>query len=107
MLIGAIIAIGGFLIYQKNNKHQGVDDTVSKGDNILKYTDGTYLVSNYDCVIISTNLPDTQTKATSSNYIKVSNLDTLNSSLSISEKNKINCADLFTIICFYVIITVI
>ena len=39
-----------------------VDDTVSKGDKILKYTDGTYLKATNDCVIISTNLPETENK---------------------------------------------
>ena len=62
-----------------------VDDTVSKGDKILKYTDGTYLKASKDCVIISTNLPETETKATSSNYVEVSYLNKLTVSLSISE----------------------
>ena len=62
-----------------------VDDTVSKGDKILKYTDGTYLKASNDCVILSTNLPDTETKATSSNYVEVSYLNKLTIDLSISE----------------------
>lgn len=62
-----------------------VDDTVSKGDKIIKYTDGTYLKASKDCVIISTNLPKTETKAASSNYVEVSYLDTLTISLSINE----------------------
>ena len=62
-----------------------VDDTVSKGDKILKYTDGTYLKAYNDCVILSTNLPDTETKATSSNYVEVSYLNKLTIDLSISE----------------------
>lgn len=62
-----------------------VDDTVSKGDKILKYTDGTYLKATDDCVVISTNLPETESKATSSNYIEVSYLDKLIIDLSISE----------------------
>lgn len=62
-----------------------VDDTVSEGDEILKYTDGTYLKATNNCVIISTNIPETNTKATSANYIEVSNLDELTISLSISE----------------------
>lgn len=62
-----------------------VDDTVSKGDKILKYTDGTYLNASNDCVILSTNLPDTETKATSSNYVEVSYLNKLTIDLSISE----------------------
>ena len=62
-----------------------VDDTVSKGDKILKYTDGTYLKASNDCVILSTNLPETETKATSLNYVEVSYLNKLTIDLSISE----------------------
>ena len=62
-----------------------VDDTVSKGDKILKYTDGTYLKASNDCVILSTNLPETENKASSSNYVEVSYLNKLTIDLSISE----------------------
>lgn len=62
-----------------------VDDTVSKGDKILKYTDGTYLKASNDCVILSTNLPETESKASSSNYVEVSYLNKLTIDLSISE----------------------
>lgn len=62
-----------------------VDDTIPKGDKILKYADGTYLKADKDCVIISTNLPTTGNKATSSNYVEVSYLDKLTIDLSINE----------------------
>ena len=62
-----------------------VDDTVSKGDKILKYSDGTYLKADKDCVIISTNLPTTGNKANTSNYVEVSYLDKLTIDLSINE----------------------
>lgn len=61
------------------------DDTVLKDNNILKYKDGTYLTAGNDCVIVSTNLPETGYKATSSNYVEVSYLNVLTISLSISE----------------------
>ena len=61
------------------------DDTVLKDNNILKYRDGTYLTASNDCVIVSTNLPETGYKATSSNYVEVSYLNVLTISLSISE----------------------
>ena len=67
-----------------------VDDTVSKGDKILKYTDGTYLKASNDCVITSTNLPETEDKATSSNYVEVSYLNKLVIDLSISENEIAN-----------------
>lgn len=61
------------------------DDTVKKGENILKYSNGTYLTAPYDLVISSYSVPETGNKATSSNYIEVQDLDNLVVSLSISE----------------------
>lgn len=61
------------------------DDTVLEGENILKYTNGTYLTAPYDLVIKSINVPETKTKGTTSNYIEVSNLTTLQTTISISE----------------------
>ena len=61
------------------------DDTVKKGENILKYSNGTYLTAPYDLVISSYSVPETGNKATSSNYIEVQELDNLVVSLSISE----------------------
>ena len=61
------------------------DDTVKQGENILKYTNGTYLTAPYDLVISSYSVPDTKTKATSSNYVEVQNLKDLSISLSINE----------------------
>lgn len=61
------------------------DDTVKAGENILKYTSGTYLTADRDCVIVSYSVPETGSICTSSNYIEVQYLDTLNLSLSINE----------------------
>ncbi|MCF0124487.1 MAG: HlyD family efflux transporter periplasmic adaptor subunit [Clostridia bacterium] len=61
------------------------DDTVKKGENILKYTNGKYLTAPYDCVISSYSVPDTKTKATSSHYVEIQNLKDLTISLSINE----------------------
>lgn len=61
------------------------DDTVKKGENILKYTNGTYLTAPYDLVVTSYSVPATKTKATSSNYVEVQNLENLVVSLNISE----------------------
>ena len=61
------------------------DDTVLEGENILEYTNGTYLTAPYDLVIESISVPDTESKCTSSNYIEVSNLTTLQTTISISE----------------------
>lgn len=61
------------------------DDTVKMGENILKYSNGTYLTAPYDLVISSSSLPDTGKKATSSNYIEVKSLNNLTTTLIINE----------------------
>ena len=61
------------------------DDTVLAGENILAYTNGTYLTAPYDLVVVSINVPDTKSKCTSSNYIEVSNLTTLQTTIQVSE----------------------
>ena len=61
------------------------DDTVNEGDNILKYADGTYLTAPYDCVISSYSVPETNNKATSSNYVEIKDLKNLIISLNVSE----------------------
>ena len=53
------------------------DDTVKTGENILKYTNGTYLTAPYDLVISSSSVPETGKKATSSNYVEVQDLGNL------------------------------
>lgn len=66
------------------------DDTVKKGENILKYTNGTYLVAPYDLVVTSISVPETKTKGTSSNYIEVQDLKNLSISMSINESEIAN-----------------
>lgn len=61
------------------------DDTVLYGEKILEYTNGTYLTAPYDLVIESISVPNTGSKCTSSNYIEVSDLTTLQTTISISE----------------------
>ncbi|CDE24407.1 putative uncharacterized protein [Clostridium sp. CAG:440] len=41
------------------------DDTILKGENILKYTNETYLTAPYDLVIESISVPETKAKCTS------------------------------------------
>jgi hypothetical protein len=61
------------------------DETVLEGENILEYTDGTYLTAPYDLVIENINVPESESQCTSSNYIEVSDLTTLQTTISISE----------------------
>lgn len=65
------------------------DDTVKEGENILEYTDGTYLTAPYDLVVVEHTVPETENKCTSSNYVEVSDLKTLVTQISINE-NEIN-----------------
>ena len=68
------------------------DDIVKSGENILQYTDGTYLTAPYDLVISSINAPSANSIATSSHYIEVKNLSDLKISLSINESEIGNLA---------------
>ena len=61
------------------------DDVVKKGEKIVKYSNGKYLVAPYDLVIKSTSLPSKGKKATSSNYIEVSNISNVIVNISINE----------------------
>ncbi len=47
------------------------EQEVSKGENILKYTNGTYLTAPYDCVIKTINIPEAGGKCTNEHYIEV------------------------------------
>ena len=61
------------------------DDVVKKGEKIIKYTNGKYLIAPYDLVITSTSLPNKGNKATSSNYIEVSKISDVVVNISINE----------------------
>ena len=61
------------------------DEYVAEGDNILQYSDGTYLTAPYDLVISSYSVPDTGSICTSSNYVEVQSLEDLYMTLSIDE----------------------
>ena len=61
------------------------DDAVSIGENILEYTDGTYLTATYNLVVSSYSVPETESKCTSSNYIEVQTTDDLIMTISVNE----------------------
>lgn len=61
------------------------DETVKKGENILKYSNGTYLTAEYDCVVTSYSVPKTGEICNTSNYIEVQSLENLNMTISIDE----------------------
>ena len=61
------------------------DDVVKKGEKIVKYSNGKYLTAPYDLVIKSSSLPSKGKKATSSNYVEVSNIENVVVNISINE----------------------
>lgn len=71
------------------------DDVVKKGEKIIKYSNGKYLTAPYDLVITSTSLPTKGKKATSSNYVEVSNISNVVVNISINESEipNINVGD--------------
>ena len=72
---------------------------IKEGENILKYTNGKYLTAPYDCVVISSDLPDEDEVCTTSNYVEVQSLHTLSMELNISETdiNKVSIGDVVDI----------
>lgn len=68
---------------------------LKEGTNIIQYTNGTYLTAPYDCVLISSNLPNEDEICTTSHYIEIQSIETLSMSLSINEKdiNKVEIGD--------------
>jgi multidrug efflux pump subunit AcrA (membrane-fusion protein) len=74
-----------------------VDENVyiEEGTNIVEYTNGTYLTAPYNCVIVSTNLPNEDEVCTTSHYIEIKSIDSLSMNLSVSETdiNKIEIGD--------------
>lgn len=61
------------------------DDTVKEGENILKYTNGTFLVAPYDCVIIKLNIPSNSGKCTNEHYVSISSVNVLAVQFKVDE----------------------
>lgn len=70
-------------VYVKTNQ------LIKKGENILKYTNGTYLTAPYDCVITQINIPSEGEKCTNEHYIEISSNNILKVKVKIDE-SKIN-----------------
>lgn len=60
---------------------------VAEGENILKYTNGEYLVAPYDCYIVSINLPEMEAKILNSHYVEIESKNMLTVSMKIDEAN--------------------
>jgi hypothetical protein len=63
------------------------NEFVAQGENILKYTNGQYLVAPYDCYIIKLNLPDIEGKALNSHYVEISSSNSLMVTMKVDETN--------------------
>ena len=63
------------------------NELVKSGENILKYTNGTYLVAPYDCYVIELNLPDLEGKALNSHYVEISSSNSLMVTMDVDETN--------------------
>ena len=76
--------------YYYNSLLVEVDDVVKKGEKIVKYTNGKYLTAPYDLVIRSTSVPSKGKKASSSNYIEVSDISSVIVNININESEIAN-----------------
>lgn len=60
---------------------------VKEGTNILKYTNGTYLVAPYDLIIADYSLPEANEMCTDSHYVEVQTTENLQTSVDVSESD--------------------
>lgn len=58
---------------------------VKEGENILQYTNGSYLVAPYDCIVTSFNVPNSGEQCTNGHYVQISSLNTLKVTISVDE----------------------
>ncbi len=61
------------------------NETIAKGDKILKYTNGNYLTAPYDCVINELNIPELEGQCKNDNYINISSTNRLLVTVNASE----------------------
>lgn len=61
------------------------NEYVAKGDNILEYTNGTYLTAPYNCVVVSYVVPTTGTIGSSNHYVQIQSLEKLAITISVEE----------------------
>jgi len=60
---------------------------IKEGTNILKYTNGSYLVAPFDLVVTKLSLPKTNEMCTNSHFIEVHTTQTLRSNIEINESD--------------------
>jgi hypothetical protein len=63
------------------------NQSVEAGENILKYTNGTYLVAPYACYITELNLPDLNGRILNSHYVGIASSNSLMVTMNVDETN--------------------
>lgn len=58
---------------------------IKEGENILKYTNDTYMLAPYDCVITEISVPNEGEVCTSKHYITIQSTNTLEMSMQVDE----------------------
>lgn len=58
---------------------------ISKGENVLKYSNGTYMTAPYNAIVSSISLPEEGGICTDKHYIEFTSIDTLKFSVDIDE----------------------
>ena len=71
--------------YYLSESYVQENEYIAKGENILKYTNGTYLTAPYNLVVTSLSLPDVGSIFTSKHSISVKGTDTLQTTLTVDE----------------------
>lgn len=79
--------------YYLEESYVQANQLVKAGENILKYTNGKYLVAPYDCVITEINIPETGKKCTNEHYVKIASNNSLSVQFKVDE-SKINSVSL-------------
>jgi len=71
------------------------DIYIKERTNMLQYTNGTYLTAPYDCVLISSDLPNESEICKTNHYLELKSIESLSMDLSISETdiNKVSVGD--------------
>ena len=75
--------------YYLEESYVQTNQLVKAGENILKYTNGTYLTAPYDCVATEINIPENSKKCTNEHYIQISSNNNLTVKFKVDE-TKIN-----------------
>lgn len=61
------------------------NETVKEGEKLVKYTNGTYLLAPYDCIITELNIPEEKEKCTNNHYITIKAINIVEMDISVDE----------------------